>query len=217
MESQVTNNANALRLFFNEEVFLVEDKSVKIPAVVTQEAILPKINQEELLVKEAVDIAKADENSHLTSSESVKSYPQNDQITPILEEPETPKSYKFLGGNKKAVLILVNDTANEVSTEQGRELLRKIVKAVDLSTPDFALVNYANYPGTGFAELHGFFKPTVMLAFGVDAGHLKLNLNWAGEIILHETTKIIFAPNLHPLDSDLSAKKSLWGNLQKLK
>jgi DNA polymerase III psi subunit len=56
-----------------------------------------------------------------------------------------------------------------------------------------------------------------MLSFGVEIAELKLNLSWQNEIIIHETTKIVFAPNLHHLDSDLTAKKLLWGHLQKIK
>ncbi|MFC3562018.1 hypothetical protein [Pedobacter jamesrossensis] len=217
MESQVTNNENALRLFFTDDVFVVEDKSVKIELPAVAEAVLPIIsisnieqNAPGIVVENTIIPAQKPSNQS-------DSYAQKVEILPIVEEPLPQKTFKFLGGNKKSVLILVNDETYDVSSEQGRELLRKIVKAIDLSTPDFALLNYANYSGATFAELEQFFKPQIMLSFGVEATHLKLNLTWAGEIILYETTRIIFAPNLHPLDSDLSSKKSLWGNLQKIK
>lgn len=217
MESQVTNNENALRLFFTDDVFLVEDKSVKIELPVASDAVLtlnslPSIEQ-------SGDV-NLEENTVIPNEKPLvesKNYTDKAEFLPVVEESVQPKVFKFLGGNKKSVLILVNDETYDVSTEQGRELLRKIVKAVDLATPDFALVNYANYLGTTFAELHQFFKPQILLSFGVEPTHLNLNADWTGEIILHETTKIIFAPNLHPLESDLNAKKSLWGNLQKIK
>jgi len=217
MESQVTNNAIALQLFFTEDVFLVEDKTVELSSVASASAVLPNNNAVLLKEKDTILLHEGLEiSNHVTSTEP-KNYNQNAENIPIANETVLPKAFKFLGGNKKSVLILVNDSTNDVSSEQGRELLRKIVKAIDLSTPDFALVNYAGYGGTDFIELQKFFKPAVMLAFGVEAAHLKLNLTWSGEIILHQTTKIIFAPNLHPLDGDLAAKKSLWANLQKLK
>jgi hypothetical protein len=217
MENQVTNNANALRLFFNEEVFLVEDKSVQIPLVANTEAVLPEeptASMKEVVSHLSVTIPA---QAEVEEVKSAKPHPENVEIPSIVAEPPSPKTFKFLGGNKRSVLILVNDTQNDVSTEQGRELLRKIVKAVDLGTPDFALVNYANYHGTAFAEFYEFFKPELMLSFGVEISSLKLNLTWQNEIILHGNTRIIFAPNLHQLDSDITAKKSLWGNLQKIK
>jgi DNA polymerase III psi subunit len=217
MENQVTNNANALRLFFTEEVFLVKDESVEI---------LPLRNTEPVFVAENVSVTEAKESGlkpeiaqipQINATKIPKVYPQGPEIPHIVAEPLPEKTFKFLGGNKKSVLILVNDKENDVSTEQGRELLRKIVKAVDLGTPDFAILNYANYSGIDYTELHRFFEPVIMLSFGVEIAELKLNLSWQNEIIVHETTRIIFAPNLHHLDSDLTAKKLLWGHLQKIK
>jgi len=217
MESQVTNNANALRLFFMEDVFLVEDKAVEIVPDVASEAALSPQEVQINGTTEVISAVESDQNQQGKPAEIQKSDNQSAEIPLVARENVSPKSFKFLGGNKKSVLILVNDADNEVSTLEGRELLRKIVKAIDLSAPDFALVNYANYEEVDFIELHQFFKPQLMLTFGVEPQHLKLNLTWAGEIILHETTRIIFAPNLHPLDSDITAKKSLWANLQKIK
>lgn len=217
MENQVTNNANALRLFFTEEVFLVKDESVEIlplrnaEPVFAAENVSVKVTEESVLKPETAQIPE------INPTNSPKIYPQGPEIPHIEAESAPEKTFKFLGGNKKSVLILVNDSEHDVSTEQGRELLRKIVKAVDLGTPDFALLNYSNYKGTDFLELHRFFKPVIMLSFGVEFADLRLNLTWKNEIIVHETTRIIFAPNLHHLDSDLNAKKTLWGHLQKIK
>jgi len=217
MENQVTNNANALRLFFTEDVFLVEDENVKMPPVISVKPISDPNIKLENLAQETVSEQETEGNSVVKPVESVKNYIPEAEITHIVAEPTASKMFRFLGGNKKSVLILVNDQLNDVSTEQGRELLRKIVKAVDLSTPDFAVLNYAHYHGTDFIELHQFFKPAIMLSFGVEISDLKLNLTWQNEVIIHETTRMIFAPNLHHLDSDLTAKKLLWSNLQKIK
>ncbi|WP_426327517.1 hypothetical protein [Pedobacter sp. R-06] len=217
MENQVTNNANALRLFFTEEVFLVKDESVEILPLRNPEPVLAVENVSVTEEKESVLKPETIQIPGINATNVSKVYPQAPEIPHIVAEPAPEKTFKFLGGNKKSVLILVNDNEHDVSTEQGRELLRKIVKAVDLGTPDFAILNYANYSGTDYAELQRFFKPAIMLSFGVEIADLKLNLAWQNEIIVHESTKIIFAPNLHHLDSDLTAKKTLWGHLQKIK
>lgn len=217
MENQLTNNANALRLFFTEDIFLVKDQSVQIALVDNEKPVSNQIESQTDLIEEKVLQTKSESISVETNEESAKSYTPQVEIPRVLAEPKSPKSFKFLGGNKKSVLILVNDKLNDVSTTEGRELLRKIVKAVDLSTPDFAVVNYAQYIGTEYVDFHEFFKPAIMLSFGVEISDLKLNLVWQNEIIQHGGTKIIFAPNLHQLDSDLTAKKLLWGNLQKIK
>ncbi|MCX2477096.1 hypothetical protein OQZ33_22365 [Pedobacter sp. MC2016-05] len=217
MENQLTNNANALRLFFTEDIFLVKDESVQIALVDNEKPVSNPIVSETDLTGEKILQPKSEAILVETNEESAKSYTPQVEIPRVLAEPKSPKTFKFLGGNKKSVLILVNDKLNDVSTPEGRELLRKIVKAVDLGTPDFAVVNYAQYMGTEYVDFHEFFKPAIMLSFGVEISDLKLNLVWQNEIIQHESTKIIFAPNLHQLDSDLTAKKLLWGNLQKIK
>ncbi|MFW0715812.1 hypothetical protein [Pedobacter sp. N23S346] len=217
MENQVTNNANALRLFFTEEVFLVKDESVEIVHHVAAEPVLSQFVTEN---KSGDNSTLPSLNETISASEVVEVLQvqqESVEIPPVIALPAEEKSFKFLGGNKKSVLILVNDPQHDVSTEQGRELLRKIVKAVDLGTADFALLNYAHYSGVNFVALHQFFKPIIMLSFGVEIADLELNYEWKNEIINHETTRIIFAPNLHLLDSDLGAKKQLWANLQKIK
>ncbi|WP_443944535.1 hypothetical protein ACJVDH_16640 [Pedobacter sp. AW1-32] len=208
MENQLINNPEALRLFFNEDVFLVQDKDVQIPDSIVFQAVSGHEDS-------------AEEKNSLTekTTESVvipRAYSPNTSENPVLEEPITPRIFKYLGGNQKSVLILVNDSDHDVSTAEGRELLRKIVKSVELATPDFALLNYANYSGVDFAELKSFFKPKLLLSFGVEISALKLNLSWQNEIILHDEVRMIFAPNLHALDADINGKKALWGNLKKI-
>lgn len=217
MENQVTNNANALRLFFTEEVFLVKDESVEILPLRNPEPVFQAEKVSATEVKETVLKGETTQIPGIKPTEIPKAYTQGPEISHFVAEPTSETTFKYLGGNKKSVLILVNDGEHDVSTEQGRELLRKIVKAVDLGTPDFAILNYSNYIGTDFAELHQFFKPTIMLSFGVEIAELRLNLIWQNEIIVHGATRMIFAPNLHHLDSDLTAKKLLWGHLQKIK
>lgn len=217
MENQVTNNANALRLFFTEDVFLVKDESVEI---VHHVAVAPVLPQPVVESKSGENTTLPMQNSTISAPEVVEVIQvqqESVEILPVITPSVRENSFKFLGGNKKSVLILVNDPQHDVSTEKGRELLRKIVKAVDLGTADFALLNYAHYSGVNFVALHQFFKPIIMLSFGVEIADLELNYEWKNEIINHETTRIIFAPNLHLLDSDLSAKKQLWANLQKIK
>jgi len=217
MENQVTNNENALRLFFTEDVFLVKDECVEIPSFATGMPVSEGSTFTENKLKDEVLPPKSAVISPESEASPQKNYNLEVEIPRIVAEPKADLAFKYLGGNKKSVLILVNDQVNDVSTEQGRDLLRKIVKAIDLATPDFALVNYAQYQGTGFSALHQFFKPVIMLSFGVEISTIQLNLDWNNEIIVHDNTKIIFAPNLHQLDSDIGAKKLLWGNLQKLK
>lgn len=124
--------------------------------------------------------------------------------------------FKYLGKNKRNILILVNDEHNEVSDEAGRELLRKIVKSVNLSANDFALLNYAGYKGVGFKQLQEYFSCAFMFAFGVTPGDLNLAAHPAHTIVLEGNVKMIFSAGLPVLELDAAGKKALWGSLQNL-
>ncbi|WP_158797128.1 hypothetical protein [Pedobacter sp. L105] len=168
MGDQLTTSAEALRLFFNEDIYLVSTPDVT-PAV-----SLPE-------VKAAV-----------------------------------PRVFKSLGKNEKNILILVNDANNDVSTEKGRELLRNIVKALQLTANDFALLNYITYENATFSELTSFFSSKLSLVFGVAPVQLGLGEHAHHVVHLVGTTQLIFSGNLDTLADDLQGKKTLWGSLKQL-
>ncbi|MGF1922884.1 MAG: hypothetical protein ACQUHE_01800 [Bacteroidia bacterium] len=168
MNNQLTSNAEALALFFTEDIYLVSSSI-----------------QEEGEVNLGVQKQKAD--------------------------------FKFLGKNQKNILILVNDSENEVSTLPGRELLRKLVKAIDLTANDFALVNYSAYSSNTYRDFREFFNCKLTLAFGVEPAALELPHQTYHQLAVYEGDTVLFAKNLHDLDSDLNSKKMLWASLQQLK
>lgn len=203
MTDQLTSNAEALRLFFTEDIYLVKDKN--------EDALVkPVKEQQEVLQSESVILPKTE----------APIYKEPSATLPIVEEPmvaaKSKFDFKYLGKNQKNILILVNDNINEVSTKQGRELLRKLVNAIALTAKDFALVNYANYSTATYTDFNDFFACKLVLAFGVNPAQLAMaeqplhQLNQIGE------TKLVFTTNLHDLDSDPASKKVLWTSLQQL-
>ena len=124
--------------------------------------------------------------------------------------------YKFLGNNKRNILILVNDAAHDVSDEKGRELLRKIVKSVNLTTADFALLNYAGYHNTSFEQLKQHFSCVFVFAFGVSPEHLGLSGHPQNKVVTIGSVKLIFSAELRKLEEDMEAKKTLWGSLKQM-
>lgn len=195
MANQLTSNAEALRLFFTEDVYLVKDNVNRINEAIP--ADLPKV-EAIIAVNEQVEIPP---------------------IT-VADVPVSPKkewSFEYLGKNQKGILILVNDELNKVSSTEGTELLRKLVKAIELTNNDFALVNYANYQGANFENLHQFFNCQLLLSFGVEAQHLGLTPQPLHLLHNFGTTRLIFTMNLHELDKDQVSKKVLWTTLQTIK
>jgi hypothetical protein len=198
MTDQLTSNAEALRLFFTEDVYLVKDEQQNEPQV--------KVN---IIVESLPAIA-------IISEQNVVEHPIVASI-PAVSLPEKKIEFAYLGKNQKGILILVNDKVNKVSSPQGTELLRKLVKAIELTNNDFALVNYADYPGTSFEILKQYFNCQLLLSFGVDAAQLTLASQPLNQLAEQHQVRLVFTANLHELDRDQTAKKMLWGTLQKLK
>ncbi len=202
MSNQLTSNAEALRLFFTEDVYLLKNEFIAIA-------------EPNAAISEPQKFEEANHTSKLDIVET--SLPL--VSLPSIQKVQIEKKYVFeyLGKNQKGILILVNDLTNKVSTQQGTELLRKLVKAIELTNNDFALVNYAAYSGAAFHDLAQFFNCNLVLSFGVTPKHLNISDYSMHILHQHENIKIIFSKNLHDLDTDPASKKTLWGSLQQLK
>ncbi|TKC12115.1 hypothetical protein FA048_00410 [Pedobacter polaris] len=204
MNNQLTSNAEALRLFFTEDIYLVKSNE-QMPLV---EPVTLKVEQ---ATNEVISLPK----------EILLTDVADEVVNLIVEEPkpEIKKvfDFKYLGKNQKNILILVNDKENEVSTEQGRELLRKLVNAIGLTAKDFALLNYANYTNALYDDLFSFFTSELILAFGVDAKQLGIAESPLHQLAQHGKSRIVFTTNLHDLDADQASKKVLWTSLQQIK
>lgn len=161
-----------------------------------------------MLFTEEIYLVKGEESAIAIEPQAV--------AVPTPETPAVTSSYDFMGKNQRQILILVNDPINAVSTEQGRELLRKLVKAIELTANDFALVNYANYPNADYQSLRNYFSSKVMFIFGVKPAQLGLPDCAMNSLVVHETVNLIFSADLHTLDGDQQGKKTLWGSLKQL-
>lgn len=195
MPNQLTSNAEALRLFFTDDIFLVNDTAVDY----TKDA------KSDLVVRKELPPTAV---QHQVTDEQVIEAPA--LVTPKIVD------FKFVGGNEKQILILVNDHENEVSTEDGRALLRNLVKAIGLTGKDFALLNYAAYQDAVFTDLQAHFNCRLMISFGVAADQLGLTNFPLHQLVAHGDIKMIFTANLHQLHADKAAKSALWTSLQKL-
>lgn len=188
MDSQLTADGAALHLFFTDDVYLVNEPGVQYD-----------------VAGNAADDSEISANGNRIAEADV----------PV--SAASAIEFKYLGNNKRNILILVNDEQNEVSDDAGRELLRKIVKSVNLTANDFALLNYAKYKGTGFKQLFEHFSCNLVFSFGVTPAHLSMATAHPEHSIVHEgAVRMIFSAELKTLDQNPAGKKALWGSLQNL-
>ncbi|WP_410220279.1 hypothetical protein [Pedobacter sp.] len=197
MHSQLTHNEQALRLFFTDDIYLVNEPVLQYD------------------LQEKPSVENKEEESLMTEEPSAKT-----EVPVIAEVPAVQQAINFvyLGKNQKNILVLVNDAENSVCSKEGMEFLTKIVGAVGLTSKDIAILNFARNAHARYESLRSFFGFKLLMSFGVSAGELGLEKEFPlHNLELYNGVETIFTSNLHPLSSDLSAKKQLWGNLKQLK
>jgi len=208
MVSQLSTDGEALRLFFTDDIYFVNEtvadaKGDVEPVVAVSVAPvaqpLAQVGQPDSVAQLPTDVAQL----------------PNDVAPTNLPELNTV-DFKFLGKNKRNILILVNDEHNEVSNEAGRELLRKIVKSINLTAEDFALLNYARYTGTNFEQLKAYFNSDIVFSFGVPPAALGLADYPENTIVSQGAVRLVFSAELPHLNEDANAKKILWSSLKNL-
>jgi hypothetical protein len=226
MGDQLTTSAAALRMFFTDDIYLVSgEESVAVTHLGKSDE-----NEQKSGVSDAAVTKNADHKPtipHLTETTSVnqESHAAEIPVTKnVVQEKAVPEQqtlppvvFKSLGKNQKNVLILVKDEQHDVSTEKGRELLRNIVKALQLTANDFALVNYHGYDGQHFGALTSFFSSKLVMAFGVGPLQLGLADYPANTIVMEGEVQVVFSQNLDLLADDQSEKKALWGSMKKIR
>ena len=224
MADQLTTSAEGLRLFFTDDIYLIRgDENVELagqPVGVSAEQIAVIPESQPIVMPASEPAAKAAEPSVVMPAGQPVSLPVPEAVAAPVSMPAKeaviPAAFKYLGKNQKNVLILVNDTQNEVSTEKGRELLRNIVKALQLTANDFALLNYTSCAQAQFAALSAFFSSKLVLSFGVSASQLGLDEKPQNTIIMQEQIQLVFSRELDLLADDQNEKKALWGSLKKI-
>jgi hypothetical protein len=123
--------------------------------------------------------------------------------------------FKFMGENKKEVLILTEDKNQEYISDTDAILLGKILTAVGLTLNDVALVNIASYQNLDWMKLRTEVKYRYMIAFTPSAALLHKNL----QIPLYTTKRtntldFLISDTLASLEQSIEQKKKLWGNLK---
>jgi len=190
MDSPLTANGEALRLFFTDDIYLIHGEA-------------SAADMEEVNVTEPTAVALHAE------------VPAQAPVLPV-KVPAQQLSFEYMGKNSRNILLLVNDPEHAVSDENGRELLRKIVKSVNLTANDFALVNYAKCGSATFSQFQEFFSSVLIFAFGVSPSQLGLGGHPPHTIVKEGAVSIIFSSELKALDADPAGKKQLWGSLKQL-
>ncbi|HMJ47588.1 MAG TPA: hypothetical protein VK498_09670, partial [Ferruginibacter sp.] len=124
---------------------------------------------------------------------------------------------RYLGSNKKNILVIVNDKEGVFLSETRFDLLLEILSACSLSMNDVVLFNADKNPAANYNELVSTFHPEKIILFGAEPVSLQFPLVFPYyQLQKYNQQVYLNAPSLEILSTDISQKKQLWGCLKKL-
>jgi len=133
--------------------------------------------------------------------------------TSVVEQP----LIKWLGENKKKVLLIFNYTEAVYLPDEDLNFLTGILGACKLSIADVAIVNLNKYPGITYKELLEQLKSRTVFLFGVEPTALGLPMSFPQfQIQAFANCTFLFASTLTQLEADKTLKSKLWVCLKRI-
>ena len=126
-------------------------------------------------------------------------------------------NFKFLGENKKKVLVLVNQPSAVFLGDAELDLLSRMFGACKMDLGDIAVVNMNNYPASTYNQLVSFFKAKVVLLFDVSPSSLQMPIDFP----LYQLQPLagctfLSSASLSIIDRVKEEKTKLWNALKRL-
>ena len=137
----------------------------------------------------------------------------------IEKTPETNEvsEVKWLGENRKNILIIVNHTGSTYLPDKELEFLTGILGACKFGIADVAIVNLSNSPATDYKKLLGLLKSKTVLLFGVEPSAFGLPINFPHfQLQAFANNTFLSSPCLDELETDKLMKSKLWVCLKRL-
>ncbi len=118
---------------------------------------------------------------------------------------------KWLGENKKNVLLIVNYEDAVYMPDDDLNFLIGILGACKLGIADVAIVNLSNHPDFTYKELLAQFKSKTIFLFGAEPADLGLPLSFPNfQIQAFANSSFLSSPSLKQLEADKVLKSKLW-------
>ena len=129
------------------------------------------------------------------------------------EEPQL----KFLGDNKKNVLIVVKNNLLPFLSDNDLQFLTTILNACKLSLADVAIINLENTGEIQFENVVLKLKSSSVLLFDVTPSDINLPINFPHFQVQHfNNHTYLYSPSFTELEQDKKLKSALWQSLKNL-
>jgi len=173
------------------------------------------INETVYVIEEDTSLQKTDtsnEDHSTPSAEKDTSLKEDVPSYPAKETQKTP-SLKFKGSNISKTLIVVDYSDHEHINNEDEMFLAKILKAVNLSIEEAAILNLNSNSHFDYDHLLNFDAAHV-LYFGENKILPSEFSNYSLQLV--ESKQILLSPDLSKTSVDTEKKKQLWGALKKM-
>lgn len=141
----------------------------------------------------------------------------NPLIAKPIEEQKTnvETHWKYLGNNKKNVLVVVNyDNAVHLPDEE-LAFLTNMLAACKLNLGDVVIVNNSNYKESTYKDFITQFKSKIVFLFGVEPQAFGLPVSFPPyQVQSFANCTFLFTPTLEEQREDTLLKSKLWVSLR---
>jgi hypothetical protein len=149
------------------------------------------------------------------------------QLTPLItpEAAETIKEpaanadtgWKYLGHNKKSILIVVNYDAVVHLPDEELSFLTNMLLACKLSLADVAIVNKNNYKASVYKDFIAEFKSKTVFLFGIEPSVFGLPVSFPYyQVQSVANCTFLYTPALEEQRTDALLKSKLWISLRSI-
>lgn len=129
----------------------------------------------------------------------------------------SPSSIKYLGENRKQILVVVSYDTVPFLPDNALAFLTNILSACRLSMADIAIINRNTINSEELPAVIAQWEASIVLLFGVDPLSIGLPMNFP-QFQLQQFNKrtYLYCPTLSELESDKAVKSRLWNCLKNL-
>ena len=141
-----------------------------------------------------------------------------DKETPKhIDKVETTAPFKWLGDNKKNILVIVNNKEVVYLPDNELTFFTGILSACKLTVADVAILNFNIHPEVSYKELTAFFKSKIVFLFDVEPAAFGLPMNFPHyQIQAFAGNSFLYSPSFKDLENDKVQKSKLWICLKRL-
>ncbi len=137
--------------------------------------------------------------------------------SPVFEKKKEPENWKYLGENKKKVLIVVKYPEAVHLPDDTMGFLINLLSACKLNLGDTAILNLLNQSDKGFKDILAYFESKTVFLFGVGPAEFGMPLLFPHfQIQQFNNTVFLSSPSLHDIESDKVLKSKLWICIKKI-